>query len=73
MPSWTGGRSGSLPGAPTREAYDDLTTSRRQDWERFLEAEGGSFPADLRALYETVLAAAPLLRGRSFPRRRRAP
>ncbi|HEX2516777.1 MAG TPA: hypothetical protein VH257_18880 [Chloroflexota bacterium] len=51
-------------------AYDDLTTSRRQDWERFLEAEGGWFPADLRALYESVLAAAPLLRGRSFPRRR---
>ena len=54
-------------------AYDDLTTSRRQDWERFLEAEGGWFPADLRALYETVLAAAPLLRGAPSPAGASAP
>ena len=69
-PLLDGGAIRLSPWCADPAAYDDLTTSRRQDWERFLEAEGGWFPADLRALYESVLAAAPLLRGRSFPRRR---
>ena len=43
-PLLDGGAIRLSPWCADPAAYDDLTTSRRQDWERFLEAEGGWSP-----------------------------
>jgi hypothetical protein len=66
VPSWS---PATKPGTATpREGR--LQTATRQEWARFLAAEGSWFPADLRALYETAPAGAPRLRERFFPRQR---
>ncbi len=39
-----------------RAAHDGFIRDAAADWERFIVAEGASFPDDLRVLYETALA-----------------
>lgn len=41
--------------------YEKHVERRRSEWTQFIASEGDGFPADLRDLYETLLAALPAL------------
>lgn len=64
--------SGAVPLAPWCDGaagYERVVQRRRQEWGRFLAAEGAWFPAELRSLYEHALAGARLLWERYLARR----
>ncbi|MGI8856138.1 MAG: oxidoreductase family protein [Thermomicrobiales bacterium] len=44
-----------------RAAYDTFIRDATANWERFIAAEGATFPDDLRALYEHALSQLPRL------------
>jgi thiamine kinase-like enzyme len=43
----------------TRDRFEQYLQRRTSSWERLMAREGGWFPKDLRALYESVLARLP--------------
>jgi hypothetical protein len=53
----------------SRAAYDTFVEEVAANWERFIAAEAGSFPDELRALYADALTLLPSLWERSFARR----
>lgn len=52
-----------------RAAYEQFVRDATADWERFIAAEGATFPDDLRTLYERAVAGLPLLWDRYLARR----